>query len=182
MNVNVGHKRRFNILRRDGFRCCTCGRGPRDGVHLEVDHIVPTTQGGQDIDGNLWTLCYDCNRGAGRSMKSHSSLESDHTELEELTARINRLLAINEKAATLAEALEAGAQDLDRYWWRDLAGQPQWGFGEPTLAVLKYFLHRGLSEMECRECMALVWEQYHDPKRIRPAYRLMWRSIERSRR
>lgn len=31
---------RYDVLRRDNFRCVRCGRGKEDGVKLHVDHIV----------------------------------------------------------------------------------------------------------------------------------------------
>lgn len=54
---------RFDILQRDGFKCCICGRGAADGVRLEVDHKYPKSKGGTDNLSNLWTLCFQCNRG-----------------------------------------------------------------------------------------------------------------------
>lgn len=54
---------RFKILHRDGYCCGLCGRSKQDGVKLEVDHKVPVSKGGNDTEDNLWTLCYDCNRG-----------------------------------------------------------------------------------------------------------------------
>jgi hypothetical protein len=53
---------RFSILRRDGFRCTYCGRGP-DLVALQVDHIHPVSRGGTDEPENLRTACFDCNIG-----------------------------------------------------------------------------------------------------------------------
>ena len=58
---------RFAVLRRDQFTCRYCGcQAPN--VQLEVDHLLPVSQGGDDAIGNLVTACWDCNRG-----KSHSS-------------------------------------------------------------------------------------------------------------
>lgn len=54
---------RYEIMARDGFRCVKCGRGPSDGVILEVDHICPVSAGGRTEPDNLETLCRDCNRG-----------------------------------------------------------------------------------------------------------------------
>lgn len=54
---------RFAIMKRDGYRCRICGRSAADGVELEIDHIVPVSKGGQSTPDNLWTLCFDCNRG-----------------------------------------------------------------------------------------------------------------------
>lgn len=55
--------RRFRILQRDEFQCRYCGRRARDGVRLEVDHIVPRARGGSDNDDNLVTACHECNSG-----------------------------------------------------------------------------------------------------------------------
>lgn len=56
---------RFRVLRRDGYRCQICGRSAADGVVLEVDHKIPRAHGGKNGEANLWTLCFDCNRGKG---------------------------------------------------------------------------------------------------------------------
>jgi len=54
---------RFAILKRDGYRCQICGRTAQDGIKLEVDHKLARSKGGIDKPENLWTLCFDCNRG-----------------------------------------------------------------------------------------------------------------------
>ena len=54
---------RYDILKRDNFRCQICGRSARDGAILEVDHKHPIARGGKTEPNNLWTLCRDCNRG-----------------------------------------------------------------------------------------------------------------------
>lgn len=56
---------RYDIMKRDGFRCCLCGRSADNGIELEVDHIVPISKGGNTVYSNLQTLCRDCNRGKG---------------------------------------------------------------------------------------------------------------------
>lgn len=54
---------RYDIMKRDGFRCLLCGRCANDGVKLHVDHIVPVAKGGKTIPNNLRTLCDSCNMG-----------------------------------------------------------------------------------------------------------------------
>jgi HNH endonuclease len=56
---------RFDVLKRDSYRCRLCGVSAKDGEHirLEVDHITPRSRGGTHEIHNLWTLCWDCNRG-----------------------------------------------------------------------------------------------------------------------
>lgn len=63
---------RYAMMRRDRFRCCLCGRNASEenGVRLEVDHRIPVDQWGTTTEGNLWTLCLNCNRG-----KSNDAVE-----------------------------------------------------------------------------------------------------------
>ncbi len=59
----ISARRRFEILKRDGFRCQLCGASSGDGVQLHVDHRVPLAKGGSNEDENLWSLCERCNLG-----------------------------------------------------------------------------------------------------------------------
>lgn len=56
---------RFLVLSRDNFKCCLCGASPakNPNVTLEVDHIIPWSKGGETMEDNLQTLCFNCNRG-----------------------------------------------------------------------------------------------------------------------
>jgi len=56
-------KLRYEILKRDGFKCTSCGSQDQ----LEVDHIIPISNGGKTVEGNLQTLCFKCNRGKGKN-------------------------------------------------------------------------------------------------------------------
>ena len=54
---------RYDIMKRDNFRCVLCGRTANEGVKLHVDHIVPVAKGGLTVPDNLRTLCDQCNLG-----------------------------------------------------------------------------------------------------------------------
>lgn len=54
---------RFQILKRDGYRCQICGSRAVDNAVLHVDHRVPVARGGTNDWANLWTLCRECNAG-----------------------------------------------------------------------------------------------------------------------
>ena len=56
---------RFDVFHRDDFRCQICGITASEGARLEVDHKIPVAKGGSDEMSNLWTLCFNCNRGKG---------------------------------------------------------------------------------------------------------------------
>lgn len=45
------------ILERDGYKCVQCGRGIKDGIELQVDHIKPKNLGGEATIENGQTLC-----------------------------------------------------------------------------------------------------------------------------
>lgn len=62
---NISDKLRYQILKRDNFRCCACGASPAKdpSVELHIDHIVPYSKGGETTIDNLQTLCSKCNLG-----------------------------------------------------------------------------------------------------------------------
>lgn len=66
IRIQIGKRARFNVLRRDGFRCVYCGASPSCGgaqITLHVDHVDPVSLGGANDLGNLVTACQDCNLG-----------------------------------------------------------------------------------------------------------------------
>lgn len=56
---------RFEIFRRDNYRCQICGISALDNARLEVDHKKPVAKEGTNDISNLWVLCSQCNRGKG---------------------------------------------------------------------------------------------------------------------
>lgn len=73
--IRVPHKKvvltRKNILRRDGYKCCYCGRGD---LTLTIDHIIPKARGGTDSWDNLVTACTKCNNKKGDRTPEESNL------------------------------------------------------------------------------------------------------------
>lgn len=60
-------KIRYEVILRCGPKCQCCGRAPKDGIVLNVDHIKPRKTHPElalDID-NLQVLCNECNHGKG---------------------------------------------------------------------------------------------------------------------
>lgn len=97
----ITKKIRFEVFKRDSFKCQYCGKTPPD-VTLEVDHIKPKSKKGTDDINNLITACFDCNRG-----KKHIELnklpntiienseilkekESQYLQYQKLIAKINK--------------------------------------------------------------------------------------------
>ncbi len=48
------------VLQRDGWRCQWCGRRNQ----LQVHHLIPRSQQGDDVEANLITLCSRCHYAA----------------------------------------------------------------------------------------------------------------------
>jgi hypothetical protein len=61
----ISKKIRFEIFKRDNFTCRYCGKKPPE-VMLEMDHLMPISEGGKDDLNNLLTSCFNCNRGKGK--------------------------------------------------------------------------------------------------------------------
>ena len=62
---SVNARFRYQVLKRDHYKYCSCGASPAKGsaVELEVDHIIPWADGGETVLDNLQTLCSICNNG-----------------------------------------------------------------------------------------------------------------------
>lgn len=80
-------KTRFEVFKRDSFKCQYCGRSAPEVV-LHVDHIKPVKQDGGNEIFNLITSCADCNSGKGaRPLSDHSEIEKQKKELDILNER-----------------------------------------------------------------------------------------------
>lgn len=75
---HINLRLRAEILMRDFSTCQLCGAQPKDGVRLEVDHIVGWANGGETVSENLQTLCSPCNNG-----KSDSEFYENNSEYGE---------------------------------------------------------------------------------------------------
>lgn len=65
----ISDKLRYQVLKRDNFKCCACGASPAKdpAVELHIDHIIPWSRGGETTLQNLQTLCSRCNIGKSDS-------------------------------------------------------------------------------------------------------------------
>lgn len=104
---SIGPKIRFEVFKRDSFRCQYCGRSAPDTI-LVIDHIKPVAIGGDDDITNLVTSCQDCNSGKGaRELDDRSVIEKQRKQLEQLNERrlqLEMMLRWREELAGLNEA------------------------------------------------------------------------------
>lgn len=116
MRKPISKRKRFEIFKRDNFRCSYCGQQP-PVVVLEIDHIVPVSKGGDNGELNLVTSCQDCNRG-----KSDKPL----SEVKSLKMSVENAAFLKEKAAQLRAIAESITEfedacnqlgDICLDWW-----------------------------------------------------------------
>jgi hypothetical protein len=87
----ISKKLRFEIFKRDSFKCQYCGSSAPDVV-LEVDHINPVSKGGANNILNYVTSCYDCNRGkSNRLLSDTSEVKKQQLQLELLNEKRQQL-------------------------------------------------------------------------------------------
>ena len=92
----ISNKVRFEVFKRDGFKCQYCGRSAPDVV-LQVDHIIPVCEGGDNDLLNLVTACFDCNNGKRGKMLDDSTVVSKQIkQMQELNDRREQLELIAE--------------------------------------------------------------------------------------
>lgn len=87
----ISKKTRFEVFKRDNFTCQYCGR-MAPNVILEIDHINPVANNGNNNVMNLITSCFDCNRGKGKRKL---------TDKEEIKKQQEQLLKISEQKEQL---------------------------------------------------------------------------------
>lgn len=62
----LSRRERFDVLTRCNYACFYCGTPAQLGlVRLEIEHVVPVSQGGTNDPWNLVAACADCNSGKG---------------------------------------------------------------------------------------------------------------------
>jgi len=109
MNRRAVSKRlRFEILKRDGYRCQYCGATPLD-LPLHVDHVIPLANGGTNDPLNLVTACADCNGGKAAIPLSERRLTPSRSirEVRDQVLQIRAWLdAQKDVAAARAEMVE----------------------------------------------------------------------------
>ena len=72
----VSDELRSKVLRRDEHRCTSC----KSTENLEIDHVLPISQGGSSECDNLQVLCRSCNRKKRTTHKRYADAEHVATQ------------------------------------------------------------------------------------------------------
>lgn len=132
----LSKKIRFEVFKRDGFRCAYCGQSP-PAVILEVDHIEPRSRGGKDDINNFITACFDCNRGKKDIPLEKIPLKlSDN--LEVLREKEEQLKEYRKFIEKIDRRVKKDIEDINQVY---IDGYPGWEFSDNFKQVsLKKFL------------------------------------------
>ncbi len=126
---STGKRLRFEILKRDGFRCRYCGRTALM-VCLQVDHVIAVANGGDDSPGNLVTACVDCNGGKSAVPLDSVMPGADVAALREHAEQVREVaLAARELATAKKEACDTYRAAYSECVGRDIT--------TPTLAAFR---------------------------------------------
>ena len=138
---SLSKKNRFEVFKRDEFRCQYCGATPPK-VILEIDHIDPIANGGSNDIENLITACFDCNRGKSKRLLSSTSvsLPEHYEKLSEKEEQIkgHKKLLANIKRRKTREENKIGAVFSGRFEGQKLTSQFKKGSVRKFLDILPF--------------------------------------------
>jgi hypothetical protein len=133
---NISKKTRFEVFKRDGFKCLYCGKSAPDVV-LVIDHIEPVSKGGADQILNYATSCVDCNAGkSDRRINDHSILSKQVNQLQQLNEKREQLDMLIEWKQGLSDLQDEAVDKVCEYWWNMTEGFHLSEFGRKSVKSL----------------------------------------------
>jgi hypothetical protein len=154
---SISKSMRFEIFKRDEFKCQYCGSFAPD-VILEIDHILPVCEGGKNEMINLVTSCFDCNRGKGkRKLSAKASTKAQENEFELLKIRKEQMQQFVKWKKEILSVSDSEFKEMQKLFntvdreWNELGKKD----------VLKLLKKYGFKE--CYESLSICINQY-EPK------------------
>jgi hypothetical protein len=117
----IGKRLRFEIFKRDRFRCVYCGR-TSPVVVLHVDHFIPVAEGGDNDPANLFTSCSDCNLGKSDKLIANALPQISPDEIDELSERVEQMRAYQHWRAEYDRRLDLEVGKIWSAWIDDFGG------------------------------------------------------------
>lgn len=139
----IAKKTRFEVFKRDGFKCVYCGACAPEAV-LVVDHIDPVANGGANEIVNYATACQPCNAGkSDRKLDDNSVLQKQRRQLDELNIRREQLEMMLAWRNALKGEKDAEAEFVADAW---LTAAPGWSLNDKGQKEAKSLIKKhGLS-------------------------------------
>lgn len=112
----ITKKTRFEVFKRDGFKCQYCGAMAPD-VPLVIDHIDPISKGGADSIMNYVTACQPCNAGkSDRALADDAVVKKQQNQLTELNERREQLEMLLQWKQELLKLADTEFDGFHDYW------------------------------------------------------------------
>ncbi len=112
----ISKKTRFEVFKRDGFKCQYCGAASPEAV-LVVDHIDPVSKNGAHDMMNFITACQPCNAGkSDRTLDDNSTLQKQRAQLDELNVRREQLEMMLQWRNGLKSIAEDEVEHIEAAW------------------------------------------------------------------
>lgn len=147
---------RFEVFKRDSFKCQYCGASAPDAI-LEVDHIIPVADGGDNDMMNLITSCRDCNRGKGKKkLTDRQTIEKQKAELDDLNERREQMeMMLQWKRDLLNFELEA-VEEIDSL----IGSMTEWVMSDSAKQKIKRLISQ-FSFDEVYDATSIAFEKYY---------------------
>lgn len=173
----IGKRLRFEVFKRDLFTCQYCGRKPPEVV-LEIDHIDPVANGGDNSELNLITACENCNGGKAANLLGNIRPSPDmdflYMEMQQSIAEARRYLAAKSEFDALQDEIVDGFLSDWGYIFRYVY--------LPQASVFEIML-RDHSAEEIRRAMGAAGAKHNkhgsDLRRGEDIIRYMWGCLRR---
>jgi 5-methylcytosine-specific restriction endonuclease McrA len=113
MSTPARTRRKFNVLKNDGYVCYICGRQLSESDEsITVDHIVSKKTNGPFHECNLRCCCYDCNtdkasKSLVRYVETISTLNDKSRYPWATEEKLQELLCVHELATIQVRELQA---------------------------------------------------------------------------
>lgn len=170
----ISKKTRFEIFKRDGFVCQYCGNTPPTVV-LQVDHIHPVAEGGDNSMDNLITCCAGCNIGKGARLISSAP--------QSLKDKAENIKEAEEQLMGFYKIMNAKRERIDREAWQIVdylkIQNNDGSVDTPNFTSIKRFLEK-ISFYAVAEAAEIAWgaKPYSANARFRYFCGVCWNKIK----
>jgi uncharacterized membrane protein len=181
--ARLSKRLRFEILRRDGFKCRYCGTVAAER-ELRVDHVIPEVLGGSTEPSNLATACEPCNGGK-------SSVSLDDPVVEEVAkdalrwARAMEIAAAGQRAEREERTVHRDAfiEKWDEYNYEYRGEVYQQPLAAEWRTSIDAFIRAGLDDEDLAEAVDTAMSKRHIKSESLFKYfcGICWRMIEQRR-
>jgi len=133
--VAIGKRLRFEVLKRDGFKCKYCGANAA-GTMLHVDHVIPVADGGSGDPENLVAARVACNAGKS-SVRLDESRLSDPSPTEAMLEHAEQMREYLAAVQQKRDAMDAIVSECVFEWTEHINSN---GMHKSIIAQLPYWV------------------------------------------